>query len=137
MSSSADSIASRRGIYISLAVVVFVLGIVSRRVELRNEIWDKYLGDALYAVIFYLGLAIIWPSQSIVVRALATAVFVICVECFQITGIPAQMRKNGNALMRLAAVVLGTKFSWWDMLAYFVGLVMVVGIDGFVIRAKK
>lgn len=129
MTSPPDSMASRRGIYISLAVVVFVLGVVSRRVELDNLIWDKYLGDALYAVIFYLCLAIAWPKQPILFRAFAIAVFVICVECFQITGIPAQMRKNGNAIVKLISVVLGTKFGWWDMLAYFVGLAFILNFD--------
>ena len=130
MSSAADSIASRRRIYISLAVVVFALGVVSRvGPKLGNDIWDKYLGDALYAVMFYLCLAIFAPRQSLLFRSVATAVFVICVEFFQTTGIPLQMRNSGNALMKFVSVVLGTKFGWGDVLAYFVGLAAVSVFD--------
>jgi len=130
MSSPPDGISSRRRVYISLAVVMFVLGIVSRAgPKLDNLIWDKYLGDALYAVMFYLCLAIFLPRQSLLYRVVATSVFVICVECFQITGIPLHMRQNGNVLMKLVSVVLGTKFGWGDMLAYFAGLASIASFD--------
>ena len=126
---SDNGAASRRWVYVSLGLLVFGLGILSRRQQIGNIYWDKYLGDALYAVMFYLCLAIIWPSKTILLRILATSVFVICIECFQLTGIPLQLRESGNTLAKVVSIVLGTKFGWPDMIAYFVGIGAIAAAD--------
>ena len=128
----------RRG-YVLAAVCVFVLGIASRRVPLDNLIWDKYLGDALYAVLFYLCLAICWPHGSTIGRTLATSVFVVCVECFQLTGIPMGWRNGESWLLKFVSVLLGTKFGWLDLISYAVGIVTVFMLDqwGFATRTDR
>lgn len=123
---------SARWIYLLLGVLVFALGIVSRVFPMGSIYWDKYLGDALYAVMFYLTLAILWPRGEILHRCIATATFVICIECFQLTGIPLQMRQSDNVVSKLISIVLGTKFGWGDMFAYFVGIIGMASVDRFV-----
>ena len=122
----------RRWIYGVQAIVVFVVGIASRTVPTESVLIGKYLGDALYAVLFYLCLAITWPWQSVARRVVATTVFVICIECFQLTGIPMGMRESGNKIPELVSIVLGTKFSEYDLLAYAVGIIAVAAIDWLV-----
>ena len=114
-----------RRYYLHVAVVVFAAGVASRMQRLDNDVWDKYLGDALYAVMFYLCLAICWPSVQPTYRVIVTSIFVVCIECFQLTGIPLDMRRNGNVFLKFVSIVLGTKFGWFDMLAYFVGITVV------------
>ena len=115
--------------YAVWAISVFAMGVASRTIEFDSVLIDKYLGDALYAVLFYLGLGVLFPAQSVVKRVLYTVIFVVTVECFQITGIPLEWRQRGNFFLKLASIVLGTVFSWYDMLAYFVGIALVGWID--------
>lgn len=121
-------IARPRIVYGVLFAMVFVAGILSRTIDFDTKLLDKYLGDALYAVIFYLALGILAPRQRPMVRAIATAIFVVVIECFQLTGIPMELRHQGG-MSKLISLVLGTVFSWWDMLAYFVGIVAITWFD--------
>lgn len=127
--STTNASTGNRGIYLLLGGLVFALGIVSRIFPVGSIYWDKYLGDSLYAIMFYLCLAIIWPGDGILRRCTATAIFVIGIECFQLTEIPLRMRESGNSVSKLVSIVLGTKFGWGDMLAYFVGIAAFVRID--------
>lgn len=124
-----ERILNRRWIYLGMAAVVFVVGVLSRKQQVGNPILDKYLGDALYAVLFYLCLAVVWPNTSLPVRIVATSLFVICIELFQLTGIPLAMRQSDSKVSKLISIVLGTKFGWADMLAYFAGIAAIAGAD--------
>lgn len=112
---------------------MFILGVLSRSIDFDSVLINKYLGDALYAVIFYVTLGFLWPAQSVRNRAICIAIFVICVESFQLTGIPLRWRQ-GNFPLKLVSIVLGTKFAWCDMLAYFVGMMAIVTLDTLWIR---
>ena len=112
-----------------MAAVVFVVGIASRTQRSGLPLIDKYLGDALYAILFYLCWAIVWPNSSVRTRIVVTSVFVVCIELFQLTGIPLAMRQSDNKLAHFVSILLGTKFGWGDMLSYFVGIAGVAGLD--------
>lgn len=105
-----------------LALLVVVLGIVSRTFPLGFSLWDKYLGDALYAVLIYLGLTFLFPDRSIKWRAWTSMISVSAIEAFQLTGIPSQLYQSENTPLRLIAIALGTHFSWLDVLAYAAGI---------------
>ncbi len=45
-------------------VLVVALGLVSRRSPTGLPLWDKSLGDALYAVAVYLVLALLQPGRA-------------------------------------------------------------------------
>ncbi len=83
-------------------VVIDAAGLLTRLVPLGNILWDKYLGDALYAAMVC----------TIVRRYWAAALVMVAIECFQLTGIPRGL------LGRL----LGTTFSFLDLAAYAVGI---------------
>ena len=123
-----SEIQRRRIVFALLAVAVLALGILSRSIPSTSLLFSKYLGDALYAVIFYVVLGAVFPKHPVIWRATCTTVFVIAVECFQLTGVPLQLRQ-GNPVSKLVSIVLGTKFSWYDMLAYFVGILCVAIFD--------
>jgi hypothetical protein len=46
----------------------------------------------------------------------------LAIEAFQLTGIPARIARSDSPALRLLAVALGMKWSWWDVLAYAVGI---------------
>ena len=131
--------ANRRLTYLLLAVVVFIVGIASRAIDLHSKLFNKYLGDALYAAMYYLALGIFHPKADAKWRVLFTALFVVSVECFQLTGIPLELRAKGG-FAKFFSILLGTVFSWFDMLAYFVGIIAIWLVDtkvGFQVSAEK
>jgi hypothetical protein len=109
---------------------VIALGLVSRVLPLGLAIWDEYLGDALYAALAFLALAFVWPHRRTAAHAAAAISFVTAVELFQLTPIPAALNRSDVLLVRLFAyLVLGSTFSWWDLLAYAVGILVIAGVD--------
>ncbi len=100
------------------------------------SLWDKYLGDVLYAAVFYLGLSLIWPKGPIPPKAAMTAGYVLVVESFQLTPIPGQLGQSDSVMIRVFAyLVLGSKFSGWDLLAYGVGIAGIALIDRFYLES--
>lgn len=99
-------------------------------VPFGHPLIDKYAGDALYAVLLYLVIRTLWPAYTTLPRcALAAVLGMICIESFQLTGIPLAMRQSVSSLLKLISIALGTKFSWLDLLAYALGLTAVVMVD--------
>ncbi len=125
---------STRWVYALALVVIAALGIASRVFYAGNLLWDKYLGDVIYAVFFYLALGIVWPRMAPGRKAVLTLLFVLAVELFQLTGIPLQFRLSDSPLFRFLSILLGTQFAWWDIVAYLVGIGGVYLVDRFYVR---
>lgn len=100
----------------SLAVLV-AAGIGSRLLHTGNILFDKYLGDALYAAMVYAILRLFRRRAAVPAMVIMTAL-----EFFQLTLIPAHMLGNSHLAVRIAARLLGTQFSFLDLLAYAVGI---------------
>ena len=78
----------------------------------------------------------IWPSGALARKAFWTAVYVVAIETFQLTPIPARLGHSDSLVIRLFAyVVLGSSFSGWDLLAYGVGLAGIMVLDRFHLTA--
>jgi hypothetical protein len=116
---------------LALAVTV-ALGFVSRLYPLGFFLYDKSLGDVLYAVAAYLVLALVLfrkPPKWVALLALALC---LAVEFFQATGIPARYEHIPGL-----ALLLGTTFSWHDAACYFVGVALAFGLDGLLLRPRR
>jgi hypothetical protein len=98
---------------------IIAMGILSRVVHTGLVVFDKYLGDALYAAMVYTILRLIWRSHSVGLPAMAVMVGI---ELFQLTMIPAHMLGNEHLMVRICARLIGTEFSFLDLLAYGVGI---------------
>jgi len=79
----------------------------------------KYGGDALWALMVFWGMGLLWPELQIRRRALLALLFSVGVEFSQIYHAPwiDAMRAT-----RLGALVLGSVFAWPDLAAYAVGV---------------
>jgi hypothetical protein len=82
-------------------------------------ILDKYLGDALYAAMVYALLRLRWRPNAAAVSASVVMSFI---ELFQLTLIPAGLLASEHWIVRMFARLLGTEFSFLDLLAYAVGI---------------
>jgi hypothetical protein len=112
----------------ALAVTV-ALGLASRLRPIGWAVYDKSLGDVLYAAAAYLVLALLlYRRPRALVAALALALC-LAVESFQATGIPARY-----AHILAVRWLLGTTFSWHDVGCYVVGVAALFGVDVLLLR---
>ena len=107
---------------IALLALIIAAGILSRLIALGHPLWDKYLGDALYAAMVYTILRFVTKANRALI---ASAIILTALETFQLTGIPAQLLHSAYLPVRLIARLLGTQFSFLDLLAYAVGLLTI------------
>lgn len=107
-----------RAVALSLLAFSIAIGLASRKLPLGVAVWDKSLGDVLYAVAMTALLAVLRPGM----RAFRTGAlaFAAClaIELFQLTGLPAR----APSLLRF---VLGTTFAWHDVGCYALGAAVV------------
>ena len=103
---------------------IIALGILSRVVHTGLALFDKYLGDALYAAMVYVILWLFWRPTALRAMALMTTI-----ELFQLTLIPAHMLASRHLIVRICARLIGTQFSMLDLLAYAVGIGCIYLLD--------
>src|SRR5262249_16259218 len=112
--------------WVLFIVGIIAVGIFSRIVHTGLAIFDKYLGDALYA-------AMVYGIFRLVLRAAASAVYAMVVmtaiELFQLTMIPARMLSSKHLMTRIGARLIGVEFSFLDLLAYAVGIGCIYLVD--------
>jgi hypothetical protein len=107
-------------------VGIIAMGILSRVVHTGLVVFDKYLGDALYAAMVYAILRLLWKPAAVAVCAMAVMTVI---ELFQLTMIPAHMLASEHLIARIGARMMGTEFSFLDLLAYGVGIGCIYLVD--------
>jgi hypothetical protein len=85
-------------------------------------VFDKYLGDALYAAMVYTLLRLFWRAAASARLAVSAMALMTVIELFQLTMIPAHLLANEHVMVRICARLMGTEFSFLDLLAYGVGI---------------
>ena len=119
----------RRIIYGLAGLLIVIAGIASRLLHSGLALIDNDLGEALYAALAYVLLGIAWPQLKPARKALITAVAMIAIEAFQLTGVPARFAASANIGLKLLAIVLGSTWSWRDLLGYAAGIAVVALLD--------
>ncbi len=118
-------LSSRRSWVFCIAGIIAV-GILSRVVHTGVVIFDKYLGDALYAMMIYGILRLFWAAPKSAAYAMA---IMTTIELFQLTMIPAHLLTSEHWITRMCARLMGTDFSFLDLLTYAVGIGCIYLID--------
>jgi hypothetical protein len=107
-------------------VAIVAMGILSRVVHTGLVVFDKYLGDALYAAMVYAILRLIWGAERSAVWGMAVMTII---ELFQLTMIPAHMLASKHSILRVCARLIGVEFGFLDLLAYGVGIACIYLVD--------
>jgi hypothetical protein len=102
------------------------MGILSRVFRTGSVLFDKYLGDALYAAMVYALLRLFWTPAVV---AFSAMVVMTLIETFQLTMIPARLLASEHFTVRILARLMGTQFSWLDLLAYAAGIGCIYLVD--------
>lgn len=107
---------------LSIAVVLVVgAGLASRSFALFPASWGKYPGDALWATMILLAIALFRPAISPLKLAVIALVVSYAVEFSQIyQGAWA----NSVRSTRIGHLVFGSGFDWVDLGAYAIGVFM-------------
>ena len=81
-----------------------------------------HVGDFLVVILIYCTVRTFWKGSSLKV-ALAVLLFAYAVEFSQYFGL---INLLGLQSSRLAMVIMGKSFQWYDMLAYTLGIIVVI-----------
>jgi hypothetical protein len=108
--------------WVFVIVGIIATGILSRLIHTGVAVFDKYLGDALYATMVY---GILRLLSGAAASAVCAMVVMTAIELFQLTMIPAHMLASKHWMTRL----MGVEFSFLDLLAYGVGIGCIYLVD--------
>ncbi|MBX2898442.1 MAG: DUF2809 domain-containing protein [Cyclobacteriaceae bacterium] len=117
--------------YFALAILLFAIEVLIALFAHDNFV-RPYLGDVLVVILIY---CFIKSFLNLPVFALAVGVlfFAFAIEFLQYVKI---VRWLGLEKSQLARTVLGTSFAWLDMLAYVVGIGVVLLAEKYVMRKQ-
>jgi hypothetical protein len=102
--------------------VIAVAGLLVR--SQTTGFFAKYAGVALYAALIYAIVVFLAPRASLVMVGAVALAVCWAVEFAQLTPVPAAL----SARSTLARLVLGARFSPADLLAYVVGIALMLGL---------
>ena len=116
-----------RIIYSAMTVSVMCLGLFSRKI--KNVIPDfinMYLGDSLWALMIFFGIAFIFKSMKTKKVGLISLIFCYLIEISQLYHASwiDDIRKT-----TLGGLILGYVFLWKDLIAYAIGIIAGVCIE--------
>ena len=121
-----------RNAYLLLVGVVIVVGLATRRYRsVLTATVGGYVGDALWAVMVFLLLALIRPSAKTTILAEIAALISFGVEVSQIYHAPWIDSLRHTTLGGLA---LGYDFDWRDLICYAAGIAVAAELDVCLLR---
>lgn len=110
--------------YFGLALLLLGVEILIAKF-VHDTIIRPYIGDLLVVVLIYC-LVKSFVEASVYRVALGVLIFSFLVEMLQYFKIVNLLGLQDN---RLAKIIIGTSFSWVDMLAYTLGILLVVLVE--------
>ncbi|MEI4828616.1 DUF2809 domain-containing protein [Bacillus sp. FJAT-53711] len=109
-----------RLLYAMMTIVVIVLGLCSRKIaHMLPHILNTYLGDALWALMIFIGFGFLFKGAHTKTVALLVLLFCYIIEFSQLYHASwiDHIRET-----TLGGLVLGYGFLWSDLLAYAIGI---------------
>ncbi|GAB4016510.1 ribosomal maturation YjgA family protein [Spirosoma koreense] len=122
-----------RLLYGGLTLGVLLMGLASRRLFGEIDFVKAYVGDALWALMVFFGLAFTLNRLSTKTILLLTLLFSFSIELSQLYHVP--WIDNLRAT-RLGALVLGFSFVWSDLICYTIGALVGLLIELYIIPAR-
>ncbi|MDP4146403.1 MAG: DUF2809 domain-containing protein [Bacillota bacterium] len=121
-----------RIIYLFLVFIVIILGLGSRKYAGVMPSWvGEYAGDALWALMVFLGIGFIFKTWTTLKTALAAIVFSYIIEISQLYHAPWI---DSIRATRLGGLILGFVFLWSDLVCYTIGILIGVILELFILR---
>ena len=118
--------------YFLLTVLLFITE-VCIALFVRDNFIRPYLGDVLVVILIYCFVKS-FLKISVTKAAIGVLLFAFFVETLQYFAIIEILGLQDN---QLARTVIGTSFAWEDILAYLVGIVIVIVCEKWLIKPLK
>ena len=119
----------RIGYLIALALII-VSGLLSRKVDWLPE----ETGDALWAVMVYCLLRVIFPMARMLYIALGSLAVSYCVESSQLIRWPWLVEFRSTTIGHL---MIGQGFLWSDIVAYTIGIVLFYLLTNYIEKKNQ
>ncbi len=117
---------TKRTTYFLLILLIIILGLASRKFSEPTSWVFLYLGDVLWASLFYFIYRFLFIRKTLFTNALITITWCFVIELSQL------YQSNWiNALRAttMGALVLGSGFLWTDLGCYIIGVGLGLAID--------
>jgi len=114
-----------RKIYLGLIIVTVILGLLSRT-SITPKFIYPYVGDFLYALMFFFIVGFLFPNMKPLKAALTSISICYAIELLQLY--QAEWINNIRS-NRLGGLILGFGFLWSDIISYTLG-----GLTGFLLE---
>lgn len=124
----------RRLVYALATLGIIVCGLIWRRPELGlPPLAAKYGGSMLWGAMVFFAVATLLPSVRLLRIAVIAAVVSAVVEFSQLIQVEwlDQFR-----LTAIGALLFGRTFTWWDIVAYWAGIVVSCATAALAIRQR-
>jgi len=110
--------------YFALAILIFTVEVLIA-LFVHDDFVRPYLGDFLVVILMYCFIRSFLRLPVLTVAA-SVLCFASAIEALQFLNV---VEKLGLQESKFARTVLGTSFSWLDLLTYAIGIVVVVWIE--------
>ena len=107
--------------YFGLTAILFLIE-VGIAIFIKDKFIRPYLGDVLVVILIY-SFAKSFLKISVYKAALVVLLFAFTIEILQYCSLVEKLKLQHNTI---AKTVIGTSFSWEDILAYIAGILIVL-----------
>ena len=117
--------------YFLLAILLFLTEVIIA-IYVHDKIVRPYIGDVLVVIFLYCLLKsfFIIPFLPAAFFVLAFSFFIETLQYFQI------VNRLGLEHSRIARIIIGTSFEWFDFVSYIAGIIIVVMVEKIVSNQK-
>jgi len=119
-------------IYFRLTVILFLIE-VAIALFIKDRFIRPYLGDVLVVILIYCFVKSL-VKISVHKAAVLVLLFAFCIEILQYINIVEKLKLQHNTV---AKTVIGTSFSWEDILAYLAGILIVIAVENRFNKKKQ
>lgn len=110
--------------YFIFFVLLFIIEVLIA-LYVRNSIVRAYIGDVLVVILIYCFAKSFFNSPAFI-TAVCVLIFSYLVEMLQYFKIVEILELQHS---KLARIIIGTSFSWLDILSYTIGIAIVLGCE--------
>ncbi|MFV5695176.1 DUF2809 domain-containing protein [Flavobacterium sp. LB3P122] len=118
--------------YFGFAILFFLIEVLIA-LFVNDRFVRPYLGDVLVVILIYCFLKSFLKLPVLTV-ALFVLIFSFAIEFLQFLNIVEKLHLEKS---KIARTVIGTSFSWIDLLTYIAGIAIVIAVEKYLIKKKE
>ena len=115
--------------YFITTIVIFIIEVLIA-VYIHDSIIRPFIGDVLVVILIYCFVRS-FINSPVWKTAIAVLIFAYTVETLQYFNI---VEKLGLENSKMARIIIGTTFTWTDMLAYTIGIIFILCMEKMIAR---